>query len=192
MNKYLIPVLAILLSVIVGIILPKIFYQWLSIFSSPLKNFDILWILIPVWISWFFAEFFQEKIGTSFGNAISNGVIPVWVGIDWMRLIVNGLVSREFTLNSVVGLKLFICFIILVYGIVIIIDGIKAKRFIHFIGRIREVSYILIVLTPAIYDIVPITTEYILSIIIFFPLFYYIIEFVDKLLPDPGVIELDK
>ena len=62
------------------------FVLWLkAIFVAPFTNPDMLWILIPIWVGWIFADFFQEKKGTSLGNAISNGVLALWAGLDWIR-----------------------------------------------------------------------------------------------------------
>ena len=60
----------------------ELFTYWLFVFISPYKNFDVLWIIIPVWVAWIFADYFQEKSSTSFGNAISNGIVPVFVALD--------------------------------------------------------------------------------------------------------------
>ena len=39
------------------------FVDWLRIFAAPFENPDMLWIIVPIWASWLFAEFFQEKKG---------------------------------------------------------------------------------------------------------------------------------
>ena len=49
----------------------SLFLVWGGILIAPVLNPSLLWIIVPVWLSWFFAEFFQEKKSTSFGNAIS-------------------------------------------------------------------------------------------------------------------------
>ncbi|MBI4176857.1 MAG: hypothetical protein HY516_00660 [Candidatus Aenigmarchaeota archaeon] len=55
-----------------------------NLFFAPFAkgNADILWIIIPIYISWALAEYYQEKTGTSIGNAISNGFVG---GIDRTR-----------------------------------------------------------------------------------------------------------
>ncbi|MBI2112681.1 hypothetical protein HYT52_04055 [Candidatus Woesearchaeota archaeon] len=164
---------------------------WLSIlFYIPFKNPHILWIIIPIWIAWFFAEFFQEKKKTSFGNAISNGVIPVWVSIDWTRMIISQLTSETLQFGSGIIVKFIICFFVLAYGVVIIIGGIKTKGFVHYFGRTREVTYILAVFTPLIYGVLELDGKFFLAVLVFFPVFYFVIELIDRLTPDPT--ELDE
>lgn len=165
--------------------------DWLKIFIYPFTHPQLLWIVIPIWLSWFFAEFFQEKKGTSFGNAISNGIVPVYVSIDWIRFIIGYMSNHSLKFNVEIFFKFFICAIAVIYGLIVIIYGIKGKKFIHYIGRIREVTYFLLMFTPIIYGVVDLSLRYFILIIIFFPVFYYIIELIDKLTPDPIAVIKD-
>lgn len=169
-----------------------LFLDWLKIFISPAKNLDVLWIIVPVWLAWFFAEFFQEKKETSFGNAISNGIIPLWVAIDWTRLLVNQLINGKLGFSWHLVVKFVVCGAVLMYGIMIVVSGIKRKEFIRLAGRIRVVTYILLMFTPLIYDLVELSWKYILLILLFFPLFYYVIELIDHLTPNPQSLEMDQ
>jgi len=168
--------------------------KWLFVYVAPFvapftgKGIDALWIIIPVWLSWFFAEWFQEKKKTSFGNAISNGVVPLWAGIDW---------ARNTTLNyhgftTLVFQKYFLAFLAIFYGCIIIYFGIKGKSFIPFVGRIREVTYFLVMFTPIVYDLIPLDLKTLLAIVLYFPIFYFAIEGIDHLFPDPSIMALDE
>lgn len=179
-------------TVVVLLFLWDLFKDWLLIFISPFKKPEMFWIIIPIWISWFFAEFFQEKKGTSFGNAISNGVIPLFVGIDWGRYITSQLTAHLAKFSYIIAVKYAICLIAIAYGLSIIIFGIKARQFVHFYGRIREVTYILVMFSPIVYGIIELNWKFLLSIVLFFPLFYYLIEIIDRMLPTPKIYEYDK
>ena len=168
-----------------------LFLAWLSIFLAPFTNHNLLWIIIPIWLSWFFAEFYQEKRSTSFGNAISNAVVPLWVGIDWTRFLVNQLITKQTTFDAFLIVKFLMCVAIFIYGLAIIIHGIKAKKFIHYLGRIRVVTYVLLMFTPIIYGVVELSWEVVGAMVIFFPAFYYIIEFIDRRIPDPESLRQD-
>lgn len=159
--------------------------EWLLIFISPIRNLNVLWIIVPVWFNWFFAEFFQEKKGTSFGNAISNGVVPVFVGLDWTKYLTQSIIENNLAFSWSIFSKYFLCLIVMLYGIFIIVFGIKGKKFIHYFGRIREITYVLVVFSPVIYNIVPLSLNYILIVLVFFPIFYYLIEFIALFTPDP-------
>ncbi|MDO8741055.1 MAG: hypothetical protein Q7J54_05790 [Candidatus Woesearchaeota archaeon] len=165
------------------------FLVWLGIFGSYFTSFSLIWIGIPVFLSWFFAEFFQEKKGTSLGNAISNGIIPLWVGIDWARTVFVMLESGKILFGIYFFLKLFLAALMFAYGIWIIIEGIKAKKMVHFIGRVRVVTYFALAFTPIFYDKVKPTWQVFLAIFIFFPAFYYLIELIDKITPNPESIK---
>ena len=83
----------------IGLYLWGLFKLWIfALFVAPFKNLDMLWLLIPIWATWFFAEFFQEKQGTSMGNAITNAVVVVWGSVDCsrqtVRLISQGVVDQ--------------------------------------------------------------------------------------------------
>ncbi len=169
----------------------QLFLLWLSLFTDPFKNFEVLWLIIPIWLNWFFTEWFQEKDGTSFGNAISNGVIVLWVGIDWLRYLTK---PPTEIWGKIVHFdpKIWIASIVFIYGATVIIYGVKVQSWIHIVGRIREVTYVLLMFTPIIYGIIDISWEIILAIVLFFPLFYYIIEYIDRKLPDPESIQEDE
>jgi hypothetical protein len=166
-------------------------YDWMKILVSPIFHLELMWIIIPIWLIWFFAEIFQEKKGTSFGNAISNGVVPVYVGIDWIRSLTNSMISENLSFTLTIFLKYFICFVAISYGLIVIIYGIKGREFIKYFGRIREVTYFLLIFTPVIYGVIDLTFRNIILMIIFFPAFYYSIELIDKLTPDPKAVQID-
>jgi len=166
-----------------------LFVTWLSIFIAPLKNLDMLWIIVPIWLSWFFAEFFQEKKGTSLGNAISNGGIMIWVGIDWTRYLVRLLSDGTMKFSWLASAKFFFALAVTIIGLLIVIQGIKQKSFIHFAGRIRVVTYILLMFSPIVYGVLPLSWKVILAMVVFFPAFYYMIELVDYYTPTPKAYE---
>ncbi len=162
---------------------------WLSLFAViPFQDVEVLWILVPIWINLIFTDFYQEKHGTNFGNAITNGSVMLWVGIDWIRFIVR----TTDAFNSTLVLKLFFCFLAIILGILIIIEGVQGKKIVSFIGRVRETSYVMLVFSPVIYNLILPSWYYGLSIILFFPLFYFIFEMIDRLIPDPKIYDEEK
>ena len=169
----------------------ELFLDWLYLFVSPFWNFQVMWIIIPIWLAWFFGELFQEKEGTNFGNAISNGVVPFWVGLDWTRLLVNGLLGQKIVWSPLLAFKFLICFGVFVYGVFILVQGVRGSEVVRYIARIRQITYIMAVFTPIIYGIVPLSPRYFLAIALFFPLFYFLIEFIDNKLPNPKALEMD-
>ncbi len=187
------PVLSLISSVFAGFaFFFVLFKSWLYLFYVSFNNMNTIWIIIPIWLSWFFAEFFQEKKGTSFGNAISNGIIPLWVGVDWIRQLTGQITAHSSRITLMIFSKYMISVLIIVYGFLIVFFGIKGRWFIRYIGRIRAVTYILAVLTPVMYGLVKLNLEYFIAIFLFFPLFYFIIEEIDRLTPEPKIYEKDR
>ena len=151
----------------------------------------MFWIIVPVWINWFFTEFFQEKYGTSFGNAVSNGAIAVFASIDWTRYMFR--IYSEGLITSTLGfaLKLLVAVAVFGYGVFVIVAGIKIKTIVFYIGKIRWVTYILVIFTPVVYNVIRLDLYTVTAIVLFFPLFYWVIEIFDRITPEPRLYEED-
>ncbi|MFP4111744.1 MAG: hypothetical protein ACLFPQ_04935 [Candidatus Woesearchaeota archaeon] len=165
--------------------------EWFDIVLAPFRTTELLWIIIPIYLSWIFTERYQEMKGTSFGNAISNGVVVLWVGVDWTRMLVRILSENGNDFNAIMGIKFGLAALAFVYGLMIIVFGIKAKKFIHYFGRIREVTYIMIMFSPMIYGAIDVSWNSIFAVFIYFPIFYLIVEIINKILPSPKTYEED-
>ena len=163
--------------------------SWLSLFFlAPFQNVEVLWILIPIWLNLIVTDFYQEKHGTTIGNAITNGVTMLWVGIDWIRFTLRNYTSWEW----IIILKILLCLSAIAFGLFIVIKGVQGKPIVHLLGRVRETSYLMLVISPVIYNIIPPSASYFLSILLFFPLFYLVFELIDRSLPDPKAFQEDQ
>jgi hypothetical protein len=173
-----------------GLYLWTIFKLWLNtIFVVPFQTVDMLWLLVPIWLSWFFSEFFQEKRGTSMGNAITNSVIVFWGSVDWARQTVNLITKAVIKGFLNISSRFFLIAVVFAYSMTIIVLGIKGNPIIKKIARIRVVTYVFVVFTPVLYNKIPLTLNHIAAAVIFFPLFYYVIELTAYIFPNPKAIE---
>ena len=166
---------------------------WLStLFITPFSTVNMLWLLIPLWVAWFFAEFFQEKEGTSVGNAMSNAVVILWASIDCTRQTIH-LISTHAIINTwdIIG-RFLLLFVLLSYGLVIVILGWKGNKIITKIARVRIVTYLFVMFVPIFYGAISFSWAHLLATIAFFPVFYYAIEFIDQHLPDPEAVIEDR
>ena len=154
---------------------------WLSImFVFPLKDLEVLWILIPVWLNLIFTDFFQERHGASLGNAITNGVIQAWVGVDWMRFL-----WRTYQgFSGLLALKVFLCLVVLLHGVLIVVESLKHSQSVQSWGRVRVTSYVMIMLSPVIYNIVVPSVYYVFATLLYFPVFYYFLELIEHFVPE--------
>ncbi|MBI4983640.1 hypothetical protein HZC32_03275, partial [Candidatus Woesearchaeota archaeon] len=129
--------------VIAAVYLLDLFKLWLhTIFVTPFITLDMLWLLVPVWLGWFFAEFFQEKTGTSLGNAIANSAIILWGSVDCTRQTIRFITEGTLTNTFDIILRFILIAAIFAYGVVIVVLGWKGNKLIKYIGRIREVTYV--------------------------------------------------
>jgi len=176
----------------VGLYFLDLFITWVkTIFIIPFQNMEMLWLLVPIWVTWFFAEFFQEKHGTSMGNAITNSVVVIWGSIDCtrqtFRLISEGTLNYGFD----VYLRFLIILLVLVYGIIIVVLGLRGNRVIKYIGRVREVTYVFAMFVPVFYNAIPLTLTHVVSALLFMPIFYFTIELIDRYTPNPKAVVED-
>ena len=180
---------------VIGDVLLQFVTNIFKILIAPITHLDMLWIIIPVYLNWVLSEIYQEKKGTSFGNAIANGFVALWVGVDWLRITVDLLSAKGVKLAAVLPKalpKMGFAALMGVYGLGIIIMGMKGSKFVSYLGRVREVTYLTIMITPIFYGIVEPTLGVLLSIAAFFPLFYGIVELLLYMIPTPRVYEEEK
>ncbi len=165
----------------------ELFKIWSQLFAAPFLNLEMLWIIVPVYLNWFFADFFQEKRGTSLGNAVSNGVVIIWASTDWVRTSVKLFFTKAIATTHLVG-NIGASLLVFSYGVWIVYDSIKGKAIAHYIGRIRVVTYILLMITPLVYNSDISVLNAIVAMVLFFPVFYFLGEGLDRILPDPVTI----
>ena len=170
----------------------NLFLHWLSIFAAPVKEPEMFWIIIPIWVNWFFTEFFMEKHGTTFGNAIGNGVIPILASVDWVRYLYRLISEGSIHLTFGVFLKFSLSVAVFAYGVFVIFAGIKIERIVFYIGRIRWITYVLIMITPIIYNVIKFDLKTFTAIVLFFPVYWWVIEFFDRITPEPRVYQQER
>lgn len=166
-----------------------LFLYWLSIFTAPVHEPEMFWIIIPIWINWFFTEFFVEKYGTTLGNAVSNGVIPILASIDWLRYTYRVFSEGNIGLTLDVFAKFTLSIAVLVFGVFVIIAGIKLKNIVFYVGRIRWITYVLVMATPVIYNVIAFDFRTLWAISLFFPLYWSVIEIFDRITPEPRLYQ---
>ena len=161
-------------------ILIQIVSRFGAILAAPAKQPEMLWILVPIYLNWIFTDYFQERKGTDFGNAMTNGVITLWAGMDWTRQAIKG-----FEFSTAILTKIGVSIFFIGYGLFVMLESARAKPIAKYIGRIREVSYFMIVATPIFYGVISIDLITLAAILLFFPIFYGLAELIDRLLPAP-------
>ena len=160
---------------------------------GPMKNLDVFYILVPVYINWFVNDYYQERKETKLGNAAANGFTAIWVGIDWVRTMTTrattSIIKVPIGWNTpflLLVFKFIISLAMIGYGLTIMRYAISGNLIAKKIGRIREVSYLAIVFTPIIYLLVPLDGLSLMTILLFFPVWYFFGEHLMQALPVPA------
>jgi hypothetical protein len=168
-------------------IIISILARAIEIFAAPFMNFELLWVVIPVYFQWFLTSTFQEKKETAFGNAMVNGFVCMWVGLDWSKTLYQEIVEGS---ASIEAFRLILSIALIIYGLFIFIQSFRGRRIVKYIGRVREVYYFIIVLTPIFYTIVPVDLITIGAILLGLPISYLVSGLFARYVPYPrGEIE---
>ena len=157
-----------------------LFQKWLNMLIISITNPTIVWITIPIYLTWFVTEYFQEKQETSFGNAATNGVITSYVSLDWVRQIVSGNITFSV-------IKLLLAIILMLYGLYVTYIAIKKKPVAKILGRVKYVAYFQIMLTVLVYSEytgIELNLDSVMAILFGLPFIWVATRVVDKYLPD--------
>ena len=163
------------------------FFEMLTGFT---KDFNMAFAVIPIYLGWFISDYYQERKGTSFGNAIANDFMGLWVGIDWIRNSYNIYIEAQTPSLGFMIVKLLIAVGMLGYAFVVMRAAARGQKIVHYIGRIREIAYFAIVFTPIVYEVVPLDGLTLAAAVLFFPIVYGLAEFVDYYFLPPSGAEL--
>jgi len=155
----------------------SLFQTFSTIFISTLTNVEIIWVTYPVYIVWFSMELFIERIKFTYGHSLANSIIFSWVSIDWLRHLY---LHHEFGNYN----KLILTIFFLSLSIFILISSLKRKKIARILGRTGSFAYFQIMFTPFIYGIIEFTYINFLAVIIFYPLVYFAVYVIDKLVPE--------
>ncbi len=160
--------------------------RFISLLTAFTKNWNMVFTLLPLYLGWFIADYYQERRSTDLGNAMSNGFMGLWAGVDWMR---NSYIAYQTSSNLFfLAFKVLLCIGMLFYAFFIMRKAARGEKIAMYIGKIREISYVAIIFTPIIYDEVPFDGITLIAAILFFPVIYGIAEFVDYyILPAPKI-----
>ncbi|HIJ99614.1 TPA: hypothetical protein H1011_02205 [archaeon] len=149
----------------------------LELLTAVKGNYVMMLSLAPLYLNWVSSDYFQERRGATLGNAASNGFTGLWVAFDWGRAAYVGYAVTKSA--AYFSAKIFLAFTMAVYGGLVIFEAARGKRIARIIGRVREISFFAILLTPVAYGVYPFDKLTLLTLIVFYPLFYGLIEFIN-------------
>jgi len=146
-------------------------------FKTPFIQPDLLWIIVPIYINWIINDIFTDKV-PDFVNFVSGGFTALWIGMTLGRDLTMAATSD--TLTTLSSLQGIVVIFLIVFGLVIVIEAARKKEIVKYIARTREITYLLLWLVPLFFNIIPANIDTLIAALIFFPIFYIIIEFIDR------------
>jgi hypothetical protein len=126
----------------------------IEIFINPFTNINVFWTLIPVYLNWLLCEMFFEFERHNFQSAFSNGFSALWVGMDWFRVL-----GIPFNWDY----RALIAVFMTTYGLFIMIEAARGKSIAKYVGRVREVTFAVIFLTPVLHGLMVVDLEMVLA-----------------------------
>ena len=132
----------------------SIFNTAFQIFIEPFRDINVFWTLIPVYLNWILCEVFFEFERHNFQSAFSNGFAALWVGMDWFRVL-----RFPFSWDY----RAIIAIFMTTYGLFIMLEAARGKSIAKYVGRVREVTFAVIFLTPVLHGLMVVDLEMLLG-----------------------------
>ena len=150
--------------------------------AQSIQDTNIIWILVPIFFIGVITDKYQEELGTSIGNAISNGALVIFTSFSWLQHIsTRDPLPLDITLS-----QYFLTFLAILYGFLIIASGFRKVYFATKYGRIRVITYILMFVTLIIHVPILYNPISVLSLILILPFYYAFITELIKVFPNPN------
>jgi len=158
-----------------------LFSKSLKIIFLPLTNFEALWFLLPVYFNWLLFEIFFEHEEKRFGRRFINGFTLIWISLGFIKYLI-----QSFVLSVNWIIKLIIVILTMIFGGHILVWALKGNKIIKHIGRTRELSFLIIFITPFFFDLLEFDVTYLLSGLILYVTFYLIFLILQRIVPEFG------
>jgi hypothetical protein len=81
--------------------------------------------------------------------------------------------------------KILVSMAIFTYAIFVVKESYKGRSIVHLIGRSREISYLALMITPIIHSVIPLEWITLLAILLLFPVFYGLVDFLEFTILSP-------
>ncbi len=163
-----------------------------EIILSPMNNPELLWVLIPAYINWILRDLFFEK-DNSASNVFMNGSTSIWTGVIWLKYLsentelANFLLDYSIVLPFSIQLKTIISFSLICFGIFLMWTALSDNEFFMHFGRERVISFLIIIFSPIVYDIIQFDFLFAVSSLVFFTCTTFVLFILSKIIPNaPG------
>ena len=149
-----------------------------EILSVSFLNQELFFILLPIYANWILSEIFFEHRLEEFGTYFSNGFAMLWILMFYGKYL-----ALNFSLSVGWVSKLilfgFLCFI----AAFLMVNALKGKKIVKYVGKTREVSFLIIFATPIFYGVLNFDLTYFIACIFLFLIIETILYLLHKLIP---------
>jgi hypothetical protein len=120
--------------------------KFVHLLVVPFDHLGSAWPILPVYTTLILGEMYRKKV--SFGHAVGNGFMMVWVGLNWIQHLANA--SKFSYLFSSKALAWIVAGSAIAIGVFAIVLGLrkKDKALCELLGHTRFSCYFIILFYP--------------------------------------------
>ena len=142
---------------------------WLSLIIAPIKDFNALWGVIPLYVDGFLMNYYEQDTRS---RLLTGGFIISFVGLDWARRLYQ-------TVPIQFDIRWILVFIFLGYGVLaLIVVLLKKMTLVRLLGKRKFVNYFGISFYPLQTGVIPYSTETLISILVMLIPVWLILELI--------------
>jgi len=131
---------------------------WLSLITAPIKDFNALWGVVPLYIDSFLMNYYEQDTRS---RLLTGASIITFVGLDWARRLYQSGLPIGFEIQWI------LVFIFLGYGLLSLIIVLKKKtNLISLLGKRKMVTFFGISFYPLQAGVIPYSSDTLMSILV--------------------------
>jgi len=123
---------------------------FLELIGAPFREVSMIWGIVPLYFGWLLNELTSTK--ANYRTALQTGFSFLWASAQWLYPYFRAHTPTRphLELNALLPVNLFVTFIVLVFGVVALVSGIRRRfpRYCSFLGHTRFINYFMITIYP--------------------------------------------
>jgi hypothetical protein len=162
--------------------LPFISQYWaafVELVVTPFEHVELVWGIVPLYFALLLGEMTSTR--ANYRTAIQTGFSFLWAGVQWLfpYFRAHGPNGPHLELYSMIPIKMFFTFLVLVLGAIALVSGIREKfpRYCQFLGYTRFANYFMIAIFALQVGSLRWTWDYLIAIFLFAPPVWLILHF---------------
>ena len=150
----------------------------LDILAAPFYDTQLFLTLTPIYSGWFLSEIFFEHKEKQFSTFFFNGLTMFWICALYAQYLYD-----NFSLSLSFFAKLAFFIFSFFTGTFIIVNALKGKEVVKYVAQTREISFLIVFVTPFFYDVLKFDLFYLVAGIFLFTIIEVILFILHKIIP---------